>query len=460
LKKFLSYFLFIFFILSLNSELFSLELIKKNFDFKKMGKTEITADVFSYDKKNNIFYAEGLVKILQEGIEITADKVEYNLTSKIVNATGNVVIMKDGDHINCERVKLNLSDYSGEIEKGEIFVAERNFRIMSDNIQRDKSGGYTLKDVTLTSCDAKDPLWAFKCKEATISPEGIGKSKENKFKFNFLPYSVMYLPYMTFPAKTERTSGFLFPSFDLNTKFGLRYTQGYYWALDQSSDVTFYYDLMSQRGVKVGGEYRYMLTENGNGVFKMFFLDDGGVKKDDYAIFEDKNKRYFLNFQHNQEFDNNLKLYTNINLVSDINYKEDFSEDFKGNNFVNRHNEQAENSLTSILYLNKRIDYLNLTFDMEYYKDLTKTSNDTTSQKLPEVSLFISQNDFLGVGIYNMFNGEYLNIYRKMGESFSRVILKPTFSKPLSFSNYFITETEVSPTFAEYFFDINEDSLW
>ncbi len=420
---------------------------------------EITGDILSFDKKHSVFHAEGMVEIKQENLHVKADKVTYNLKTKVITATGNVNIEQNGDIIKCNKITLNLTNNTGKMDKGEIFVKKRNFRIIGDSIEKDSSGKYILKNVTLTSCPKKEPLWAFKCKEATITPEGIAKAKKIKFKFNFLPYSLLYLPSASFPAQANRASGFLTPYFNISGKLGYRYRQSYFWAINKSSDATFYYDLMSKRGVKVGTEYRYFLTDKGKGTIKGYFLKDAGLKRKDYAIFQDQSKRYFLNFQHEQNFDNNFKIYTNLNLVSDINYKEDFSEDFKNTNFLTHKAITSENSINSIFAINKRIDLLNLTGTMEYFKDLTKVSNRQTSQKLPEITAFVSQNDYIGKKFYNMLDFEYLNIYRKEGDSFSRLIFKPTFSKPVHIKNYLITGNELSPTFAEYFFDVNNNAL-
>jgi len=422
--------------------------------------TEITADILSFNKKEKIFYAEGFVNIVQGDLKVTADRVKYFIDKKLVHAEGNVKILQNGDYIRCEKVDLNLKDSTGKIDKGEIYIKKRNFRILGDTIEKEKNGKYILKNVTFTPCSRSNPLWAFKCKTAEITPEGLAKAKKIKFKFSFFPYSLLYIPSASFPSKIERSSGFLIPDYNIDGKFGFRYRQGYFWAINSSSDATFYYDLMSKRGVKVGSEYRYFLTERGKGAFKAFFLNDNGMKKNDYSVFEDTTRRYYVNFKHEQEFEKNWRIFTDLHFVSDINYKEDFSEDFESSNFLTKHSSENDNTLNSILFVNKRIKHVNITGDAEYYKDLTKTSNKHTSQKLPEITVFISQNDYAGLKFYTMLDAEYLNIYRKKGDSFSRVILKPTLSKSVSlFNDSFNTETEISPTFSEYFFDFTDKSF-
>jgi LPS-assembly protein len=446
-------------ILSITANVFALEFIKKNFSFKKKSRIKISADVLSFDKKNQIFYGEGFVKIIQEDLSVDADQVKYNLQKKTIQAQGHVKIIQNGDTINCNKVLLDLRNNTGQIEKGEIFIKKRHFRIIGDTIKKDKNGNYILENVTLTSCCQQKPFWAFTAKNIKINPEGLGKAKSVKFRFGFFPYALLYVPYATFPTKNERGSGFLIPYFGLNGKFGARYRQGYYWAINQSSDMTFYYDLMSERGIKVGTEYRYLATEKGKGLAKIYFLDDSGLKRKDYSIYDDTKQRFYIKLNHYQEFDNNFKIFADINYINDINYKNDFPEDFKNTNFLNKQSIQSENSMNSIFYATKKFDYLNLILDGEYFQDLTKTTNKYTSQKLPEAGIFVSQNDFLKINLYSLLDAQYLNIYRKKGESFSRIYIKPDFIKPLNIKNYFITSTEISPTFAEYFFDLDENSL-
>lgn len=49
---------------------------------------------------------------------------------------------------------------------------------------------------------------------------------------------IFYSPFMVLPAKTTRQSGLLPPDYGISDKRGFYYTQPYFWAIDESHDMT------------------------------------------------------------------------------------------------------------------------------------------------------------------------------------------------------------------------------
>jgi LPS-assembly protein len=69
-----------------------------------------------------------------------------------------------------------------------------------------------------------------------------------------------------FPIDNRRRSGLLSPSIGLSGRNGFDYRQPYYFNLAPNYDATLIPRLMTDRGLQLGGEFRY-LTETGRGVF-------------------------------------------------------------------------------------------------------------------------------------------------------------------------------------------------
>ncbi|MFQ8890506.1 MAG: putative LPS assembly protein LptD [Bilophila wadsworthia] len=61
---------------------------------------------------------------------------------------------------------------------------------------------------------------------------------------------------MVLPAKTTRQSGLLPPDYGISDKRGFYYTQPYFWAIDESHDMTFYGGWMTKIGPSLSVEYR------------------------------------------------------------------------------------------------------------------------------------------------------------------------------------------------------------
>ena len=65
--------------------------------------------------------------------------------------------------------------------------------------------------------------------------------------------------------RRERQSGFLFPEFGTNSRYGLLTRTPYYWAINDSQDLTVAMDVHTQRGIGADIEYRYSLSQEARG---------------------------------------------------------------------------------------------------------------------------------------------------------------------------------------------------
>ncbi len=101
------------------------------------------------------------------------------------------------------------------------------------------------------------------------------------------------------------------PQFGYSDRKGTEYIQPFYWAINQSSDATFYVDYMADRGEKLGLEYRYVLDESSKGTLMYDFLndrkvDDGSLDSSDKWGYEDddvlrpNSDRYWFRMKHDQ----------------------------------------------------------------------------------------------------------------------------------------------------------------
>ncbi len=55
------------------------------------------------------------------------------------------------------------------------------------------------------------------------------------------------------------------PEFGETSRKGYQYNQPFFWAISESADATFYANYMSNRGIKPGAEFRYILNERSQG---------------------------------------------------------------------------------------------------------------------------------------------------------------------------------------------------
>ena len=420
----------------------------KSFKFQKRNNIKIIADVLSYNKKKKLFIAEGNVIAYYGGLKLNCNRLFYYKNENRVIAIGNVRIISENGEIRGKKITLNLQNKTGVIENGEIYLKDKALHLRGEKIIKTENDEYKFKNCTLTSCNFFKPFWAFTAKEATVTKEGKTKAKNIRFKVK--DYTLFYLPRATLPGRSSRNSGFLIPSVSLSDKFGLRYKQGYYFVINPSMDSTFYYDLMSKRGIKTGLEFRYKLTENAKGWIKGFYLYDTGIDSKDYAIRDSKKNRYLFNLHHEQLTENNIKIYSNVYLTGDINYIYDFPKDFSK---VDRRNFESRNNINSTIFLNKNFfDTFNTTVESEWRKSLLSRKNTRTTQKLIDFNFYSTPISILERNIYQDIKFNYGNYYRKNGDKLVRLYFSPEFSK-----NILNSELKIRPVLAQYFYEISNN---
>jgi LPS-assembly protein len=126
---------------------------------------------------------------------------------------------------------------------------------------------------------------------------------------------ILASPYLTFPLKKERKSGFLLPTFGNTSNTGFDYTQPYYFNIAPNYDATLQTRAMSKRGVQLGGEFRY-LGSSYSGTMAGTYLN-----KD----LQTGQSRWLYSAQHSQSFGRGFYGAYNVSGVSDSKYFDDFA---------------------------------------------------------------------------------------------------------------------------------------
>jgi LPS-assembly protein len=172
-----------------------------------------------------------------------------------------------------------------------------------------------LHNATFTTCDPEGPHWQIEAKRIRInSEEGFGTAWGAKVRVGNVP--VFYLPYIIFPIDDTRRSGFLYPSLGLSGRSGFELEVPYYLNLAPNYDATLTPHLMTDRGVKMNVEARYLFPNHRG-------LLEGGYLPDDNEANRDRGD---LHFEHFSRLSRNWQTTANVNLVSDDRFFEDFGE--------------------------------------------------------------------------------------------------------------------------------------
>jgi LPS-assembly protein len=414
------------------------------------GPVNIEADSLAYDKDTDKYNAKGNVVITFTGGFLKADYVDLNKTTGDAEASGNVYIKSDDDILEGDRVKFNITTKTGIVYEGKLFFAKNHFYINGKEIEKEGDATYHLKDSTATTCDGDWPAWRFTGKELDVTIDGYGTLKHGTFQVKNFPF--LYMPYMIFPAKTTRQSGFLPPRISHSDKHGWDAELPLYWAISKSADATFYQRYMDKNGLKEGVEFRYFISKDSYGTFYADYLKDEktGEMTEEEGLsrnWKEKQERWSYYLNHETTFSPGFYLRTDIKKVSDNWYFRDFSD---YNYYLDNYTEGGERKLGKVSFLGdqslasldstarlvKDWSLFNLTALVKYTDNFASYDNNLTLQKYPEITFTGIKQPILDTLLNFELDSSFNNYQRTSGDHGQLYDIHPTFSLPLNFGDY------------------------
>ncbi|OIQ86699.1 LPS-assembly protein LptD precursor [mine drainage metagenome] len=288
--------------------------------------------------------AIGDAELHSNGEAIFGDRIDYDQLDQALHATGNVRVEQDGNVITGPELKMKLDERVGEMQEavfsmgGKLKVsampgATSGSAATSAYTTAPASSGQSmpsrgsaalltfdgpnkevLKDVSYTTCEEGRDDWYLRAKELTLDHyTQTAKAKDASIEFQGVP--VLYTPWFDFPLSHQRQSGFLTPTWATTSSSGIDITLPYYWNIAPNMDATISTRYLSNHGVQMQGEFRY-LEANYSGEDHVEYLpnDSNGT-----------GNRYYINLSHNQNFGGGWSGGFNYQRVSDSQYFTDLS---------------------------------------------------------------------------------------------------------------------------------------
>ena len=193
---------------------------------------------------------------------IRADRIDYNQPQDLARAQGHVHINRDGNVYEGPAAQLKLDAFAG-------FFTSPNYRFLQNDAYGHASRIDFIDDshsvahnATYTTCQRQPgpswmPAWIFKATTLQFdTDEEMGRAQGAQLIFKGVP--ILPIPNMSFPLTDKRMSGLLPPTVGIDSVNGLDVVQPYYWDIAPNRDATLYPELMSRRGLNLGGEFRYL----------------------------------------------------------------------------------------------------------------------------------------------------------------------------------------------------------
>ena len=296
-----------------------------------------------------IKYGEG--KITAQGLTYTQSG-DVDLTGRVEVTGPDVVVFGDDAHYdpNAETVSLAAAGFD---------MPTRPARGSAQQIEVTSESRISLASMLFTTCPPENVSWELSAKSALLDVNGgVGTARGVKLDFKGVP--VLYVPYFSFPLNGERKSGFLTPDISSRDRTGFDLTVPYYLNLAPNYDLTLDPRYMSQRGLQIGSDFRYLLR-NSRGEFGFEYLPDDE---------ETNTERRYANLRHESLFGlrDQFEVLSGFEEVSDDTYFEDLGTSL---------------AVTSQTHLNRFVD---LTFFAPNWSMLTRFQNyQTIDPELTEI---------------------------------------------------------------------------
>lgn len=281
----------------------------------------INAQEIQYDEELGVVVARGRVEIAHDNRIVIADQVSYNTNNDLVTANGNVSLLEPtGDVIFADYAELTADLKEAFIRDVKVLLAADKSRLVGATGQMLRTGQSVLRKGVYSPCRIceKDPnpLWQIRANKI-IHNKSAQTITYHDARLELFGLPVAYTPWLETPDPTvKRKSGFLAPSYRSTTKpNGQAVEIPYFWAIDESSDLTLTPLLTTRNGLVAAGRYQRL-------------LNTGDLSVDASATYGDKTGhsgikkafRGYVNIAGSFEIDETWRWGGNIQRVSDPDY--------------------------------------------------------------------------------------------------------------------------------------------
>ena len=255
------------------------------------------------------------------------------------------------------------------------------------------------------------------------------------------------------------------PQFGQTQRKGYVYNQPFFWAISESADATFYANYMSDRGIKPGAEFRYILNERSQGTFMLDGFkdqktDDGGESSINYGYRDDgeevlrtNHDRYWFRMSHHQAAPLGFFAKLDLDIASDQDYLRDFQEGYMGYEdsdeyfreaFHRQLNDYNDPVRTNRLNLNRLWPKFSFNFEPRWNDDTRRDANTSeTLQRLPFISFDGEKQKILTSPLYFDLESQYDYFWRDSGTRGQRLDVHPRYYLPFRVAKYATFEPSV-----------------
>lgn len=256
----------------------------------------------------------GTVRLIQGDNRFEAQALSYDEQGRRVRVQAESLFRNRDLLVRSREADFDLASESGVFLGTEFTLIDRGARGAADRIELSRTGPIRIDDVYYTTCAPGSRAWFLEASEIKLDrAKGLGTARHARLRFGHVP--ILYSPWFQFPIDDRRSSGFLFPTLGNSDNTGADVQVPYYLNLAPNYDAQITPRYMSERGMQLATEGRYLLR-NHTGRARYEYLDhDEKLKRE----------RAYGSFEHQGLLNRRLALDARYGEVSDAGYFEDLA---------------------------------------------------------------------------------------------------------------------------------------
>lgn len=358
--------------------------------------------------------------LLRSGDKLAgAERARLESDQRALYLEGNVRYEDAGTRVKSDSAEFSYDSGRIQFAGAEFSLGSNNGRGAASNILINQDGELKLDDVRYTTCPPDSNDWELLAGDIDLDTRnGVGTARNIKLKFQNVP--ILYAPYISFPIGDARKSGILTPEVGGSGRSGNEVRVPFYWNIAPNYDATITPRLLTDRGLQMQTEFRY-LTKRNNGVATAQYLPDDSLVND---------SRFLGSLQHRTFFDNGWRNRINLREVSDNQYFEDLGGSL---------------SVSSTTHLDRNIrfdwqnDHMRFFGQIQDYQTLDDAilPIEEPYRRLPQV-LFSGRLPQEMLGLQLALDSELVHFDRDIGVTGWRMNLAPRVELPIEAAGWFV----------------------
>lgn len=358
--------------------------------------------------------------LLRRGDKLAgAERANFDPDERALHLDGDVRYEDAATQVRSDSAEFSYDSGRIQFTGAEFSLGGNNARGSASNILINQEGELKLDDVSYTTCPPESNDWELEAADIDLNTrDGVGTARNIKLRFQNVP--ILYAPYISFPIGDARKSGILTPEIGSSGRSGNEIRVPYYWNIAPNYDATITPRLLTDRGLQLQTEFRYLTRRNDGIVVAQYLPDDSLVNE----------ARHLISVQHRTQFSENWRNHVDFREVSDNQYFEDLGGSL---------------SVSSTTHLNRSFNFEWITDSMSFFAqvqdyqtlDTAISASEEPYQRLPQLQFSGRWPDRV-LGLAVGFDSEVVNFDRDVGVTGWRANVAPLLELPIEHPGWFV----------------------